>query len=108
MGTATEPATPHAVGQPTPAPNDPTHDVNGRAIVTWVLAWTAILFVGLYLLLILFDQMLAKNMTTKIEGLQDSQYLKQRQKEDAFLDGTQLEGKQGKTIQETIKEMARN
>lgn len=90
-----------------PAPNDPTHDINGRAVVTWVLAWTAVLFLGLYGLLILFDQVLNKNRMAKIEGLPNRQLIEQRKIEDQFLSGQMPGGKQGKTIEQTMQEMAK-
>ncbi|GAB4136035.1 MAG: hypothetical protein Fur0037_00270 [Planctomycetota bacterium] len=92
----------------TPAPNDPTHDVNGRAVVAWVLSWTIVLFVGLYGLLVLFDRILAKNRTAKVEALPNTLLLEQRKIEDDFLQGRFADGRQGKTIEQTMREMAKD
>lgn len=109
MATATQPHSHQAAaGNATPpAPNDPTHDINGRAVVTWVLAWTAVLFLGLYGLLILFDQVLNKNRLAKIENLPNRQLLEQRKLEDQFLGGQLPGGVRGKTIEQTMQEMAK-
>lgn len=102
MATATNPTSQPAA----PAPNDPTHDVNGRAVVAWVLAWTAVLFLGMYGLLILFDQVLSRNRTAKIEGLPNRQLQQQLQLEQAFLRGELPGGRQGRSIEQTLQEMA--
>lgn len=109
MATATHTENRHAPAGPEhdPLPNDPTHDVNGRAVVTWVLAWTAILFLGMYGLLILFDQVLDKNRQAKIENVENTQLQKQRAIETAILDGQLADGKHVKSIEQTMQEMAK-
>lgn len=104
-----QPHDPHA-GAPglEPAPNDPTHDVNGRAIVLWVLAWTGVLFLGLYALLVLFDFVLAHNRSARLDEAAKAQAPTQLQQqldvEHAFLHG----GPQRKSIEQTMRELAKD
>lgn len=88
-----------------PAPNDPERDINAKATVTWVLAWAVILFVGLWLLLVLFDMVMSQERSRKVENLPPSELIDTRNKEREFLAGKGEDGVQRKSIEQIMKEM---
>lgn len=89
------------------APNDPQKDVNAKVIFTWVTTWTVLLFVGLWLLLVVFDRVLFEERAHKIESRTGTELSELRQKEELFLSGQWEEGFPRKSIEQVMQEMAR-
>jgi hypothetical protein len=89
-----------------PKPLDPAHEINARSVVTWVVAWSAILFAGLWLMLVVFARVWQDERVTKIE-LQESQELNDnRGKEADYLSGKWEKNFPRKSIEDVMREMA--
>ncbi len=99
-------ASSHSHGAPA-APNDPQKDINAKATFTWVATWTVILFVGLWVLLVIFDRVLFEEQSRKVEGKANTEITELRQKEELFLSGKWEEGFPRKSIEQVMQEMAR-
>lgn len=89
-------------------PQDPEHDINARATVVWVLAWTVILFVGLWVMLQLFDAVLFTEREAKIGTLAPTERQQLLEQERVILSGQWEEGAPRKSIEEVMREMARD
>lgn len=108
MGTATH-TDPHKAhgkaGATAPAPVDPEHEINAKATITWVLAWTVVLVIGLYLLLVVFDAVLFRERQRKVEQLPAKELQQRRDQEQRFLSGQWEEGAPRKSIDQVMTEM---
>lgn len=92
----------HAGGSHAPEPHDPEHDIDAKSTSIWVIASTIVLFVGLWLLLPLFDLVLTTERDRKINNLPAVELGEAKAREAKFLHG---EGK--KSIEQVMQEMAR-
>jgi hypothetical protein len=89
-----------------PKPLDPAHEINARSVVTWVVAWSVVLFVGLWLMLVVFERVWQDERVTKIE-LPDSEELKKtRDDENVYLSGKWEANFPRKSIEQVMQEMA--
>lgn len=86
----------------------PSGAINAKATVLWVSALTVFLFIGLWLLLVLFDHMVMAEQQRKIDQYPAQAELDAaRAKEQQFLSGQWEEGVKRKSIDDVMKEMAK-
>lgn len=87
-----------------PEPIDPERDIDAKSTAIWVLGSTAVLFVSLYLMLIVFDRVLGRERGQKIDELPALELEEVLAAERAFLSGEQSPS--GKSIEQVMREMA--
>ena len=87
-----------------PAALDPTHDIDAKATVLAVLVGAALVFLGLYLLLVIFDRVVFQEHERKSEHLPNAELETNLKRESAFLQGHLDDGVKGKDIEQAIQE----
>jgi len=86
----------------------PSGAINAKATVLWVSALTVFLFLGMWLLLVLFDHMVMAEQQRKIDQYPAGVELDAtRAKEQQFLNCEWEEGVKRKSIDDVMKEMAK-
>ena len=70
-----------------PAPLDPEHDIDAKSTTIWVLASTVVLFISLYFMLPLFDQVLQTERYKKIDDRPAYELDEVLEAERSFLNG---------------------
>ncbi len=88
-----------------PKPLDPAHEINARSVVTWVVAWSAILFAGLWLMLVVFERVMQDERSSKIETRPNDELNTTKEEEGKFLDGKWEANFPRKSIDEVMKDM---
>jgi hypothetical protein len=87
-----------------PVPLDPENDINARSATLWVLIGTAVLFVLLWLLVILFSQINETERHAKIYAAPNEELLDVVGEEQAFLNG---QNPTKKSIEQVINALAK-
>jgi hypothetical protein len=88
-----------------PKPLDPAHEINARSIVTWVVAWSGILFVGLWLMLVVFERVMQDERVDKIESQPNTELNDTKKDETLYLSGQWEANFPRKTIEQVMQEM---
>ena len=74
-------------GSQRPEPLDPENDTDAKSTTIWVLASTVVLFVSLYFMLPLFDEVLQTERYKKIDERPALELDEVLEEENSFLDG---------------------
>lgn len=74
-------------GPEQPAPLDPENDIDAKSTAIWVLASTVVLFVSLYFMLPLFDEVLQTERYKKIDERPALELDEVLEEENSFLNG---------------------
>ena len=89
-----------------PKPLDPAHEINAKSVVTWVVAWSGILFLSLWLMLVVFERVMQDERSGKIETRATEELQKTRDSENQFLSGKWEANFPRKSIEQVMQEMA--
>lgn len=84
---------------------DPEHDIDARSTTIWVVASSVVLFLGLWLMLPLFDLVLQRERVRKVNERPAVERSDLIEHERDFLRGAESRSK--KTIEQVMQEMAR-
>jgi hypothetical protein len=93
-------------GTEDPKPLDPAHEINAKSVVTWVVAWSVVLFVGLWLLLVVFERVWQDHRVSKVEQRDTEELNTNRAKENDYLSGRWEANFPRKSIEQVMQEMA--
>ena len=89
-----------------PAENDPTHDINGAVVVGWLIGFTLLLVISLYVLYAIFTQSVDGRRTEAINQAPTAERTEVFAQEDRILSGQTESGDQGMTIQQAMERYA--
>lgn len=85
---------------------DPEHDIDAKSTTIWVVSSSIVLFIGLYLMLPLFDQVMQRERIKKINTRPAVEKQDVLEAERSFLRGEEG-GATKKSIEQIMAEMAR-
>jgi hypothetical protein len=70
-----------------PVPNDPEHDIDAKATTIWFVAGGLTLFIGLWLLVVVFLRVVEAERKVKIEEAPTTELIDVKDAEMTFLNG---------------------